>query len=184
MHSGIIAASAIHNIALSIAFGGPMFAQKALYPAVVDSLASPEERGKVVQDAWSKFDKVNLVAHIATLATWQIQRHAINVHVRSAGTQRLVALKNVFVAGAVITNIANHLAGDRLKRNFPEGAPIPARDLAPEKAAELDKLRTFFTIMGPLNLVLVGASIVMGPVIAASVIRSRRRGILARLISG
>ena len=69
-----------------------------------------------------------------------------------------------------------------MKREFPEGVAYPAvGNTTPEKAEKIAKYVGFFRVVGPLNHVLIGASIAMGPVIGASILRHATRGLLGRL---
>jgi uncharacterized membrane protein len=184
MHSGIITAAIVHNLSLAVAYGGPLFGKYALRPAVLeDAAAKPVERGKILEDAWSRFSKINRRAHLAIGVTWLLERHAIKTHISDQHTRKLVALKDVLVSGVLVTGLANTIAGEMMKRDFPNGVPIPAAgNTTPENAAKIERYVTFFRIMGSLNMALVGGSIALGPVITAAAFRASRRSLISRLL--
>jgi uncharacterized membrane protein len=179
MHTLVKTAAVIHNLALATAFGGPLFARVGLRRAVIKEIPGEKERGRVLECAWTRFNKLNVPAHLLFTGTWIIERKAImRLHV-SHHTQRLIALKDVLIVGALATGLANVAAGKKLRREFPEGFPVRAEERSSDPKVE--KYHRYFRVMGPLNLFFVGASLAIGPAIAGSIIHSSRRGLLARL---
>ena len=124
MHTLVKAAAAIHNLSLATAFGGPLFAKVGLRPAVIKDITDEKERGRVLACAWAKYNKINVPAHVAFTATWLIERHAIKHLNPDHRTQRLVAFKDLLIAGALLTGLANVAVGKKLCREFPEGIPV------------------------------------------------------------
>jgi uncharacterized membrane protein len=183
MHTGLIKVAAIHNLSLAVALGGPVFAKIALRPAVMKDVA-PTERVKLMEDVWTKFNKVNVPAHLLFTGTWIIERKAIKRYFMNHHTNRLVHAKDILIAGALVTGVANVVAGEMLKRQLPVGTDLSKLTITyPARAATLARYVGFFKVMGPLNLVLIGASIAIGPRIAASMIAHSRKGLIARLFS-
>jgi hypothetical protein len=183
MHTGLIKVAAIHNLSLATAYGGLLFAKVALRPSVLKDVA-PTERVKLMEDVWTKFNKINVPAHLLFTGTWLIERKAIKHYFMDRHTNKLVAVKDVLIAGALITGVANVIAGEMLKRQLPAGTDVEKLATKnPEKAAILARYVAFFKVMGPLNLALIGASIAIGPRIAASIIAHSRMGLLGRLLS-
>lgn len=184
MHSGFITAAVVHNLSLAVAYGGSIFGQTALRPAVLQGISNDRERGKVMQIAWNEFNKRNVPAHLALTATWLSQRGAILRFAGDRRTARLVAIKDVVTAGALITGVANVIASGMLQREFPEGVPIPAEgNVSAEKTAKIARYVSFFRVVGGLNVALLGASIAINPLIGASLIRTRSRGLIGRLVA-
>jgi uncharacterized membrane protein len=183
MHSGLTTNAIIHQLSLAVAYGGGTFANVALKNAVMQGVSDPKERGKVMDIAWTQFNKVNVPAHVAFTATWLVERKAIKTFFGDQTTRKLVGVKDALVAGALITGVANTIAGEMLRREYPEGLPLPAiGNISNEKAQKLTQYMTYFRVMGPLNHALIGASIAIGPVIGSSVIRSSARSLLTRLL--
>jgi hypothetical protein len=179
MHTLVKTACAIHNLALATAFGGPLFAKAALRPAVIAEIKNEKERGKVLMCAWEKYSRINVPANILFATTWLVERKGISkLHV-DGHTQKLVAFKDLLVAGAFLTGMANVAVGKMAARDYPDGIPVSN---APTTDLKLEKYRHYFHVMGPANLILTGAALAVGPAIAGSIIRSQRRGLLRRLL--
>lgn len=184
MHTkkGLVTTAIIHNLSLAVAYGGPIFATMALRPALLQGSSSDKDRGKVMQIAWAEFTKINVPAHLAFTATWLVERAAIKRYYGTRRTNKLVAVKDALIAGALLTGVANVVAGRMLKRQFPDGVPYPAEgNVTPEQAEKIARYVNFFRVVGGLNRALVGASIAAGPVIGASILRHQKRSVLSRL---
>jgi hypothetical protein len=180
MHTLVSAACAVHNLSLAKAFGGPLFAVTGLRPALITEIKDEKERGRIMASAWSNFNSVNIPAHVAFTVTWLVERKAVLRLDVDERTQRLVAFKDFLVAGALITGLANVVVGKMIERDFPEGVPVTDRDTSTDP--KLEKYRSYYSVMGPAHLFLLGASLVTGSFIAGGVIRSLQRRILARFL--
>lgn len=182
-HRPCIATWAIHHLALAVAHGAPKFACLALKPALKE-ISSPEERGKVMATAWEKFAPVDVAAHVVFTATWLHGRAVIkSCPHRSFCTERLVTIKDMLVGGALVTGLANAIAGKIMARKFPQGVPIDANgDLAPNAPKEAAKFVRFFRIVGPINQAFVAGSIAIGPALTFSILRTARHPWLTRLL--
>jgi len=60
-----------HNLGLSAWFGGTLFGQVALNPTV-SSISDSSERGRVLNEAWARFQAVNMPAALSTLLGWRL----------------------------------------------------------------------------------------------------------------
>ncbi len=182
MHSGFVTIAAIHHLSLAAAYGGSIFGRVALKTAVLQGITSDKERGKTLQVAWTEWNKVNVPAHIAFATTWALQRNALASRALGESTKRLLVAKDVLTAGALITGVLNVLAGQAMKRDFPDGVAYPAEgSLSDADLEKVARYRRYFRIMGPLNRALIGASIAIGPAIGMSIVRGARVGLLGRL---
>jgi hypothetical protein len=179
MHTLVKTACAIHNLALATALGGPLFVKIALKRAVIKEIPDEKQRGRLLACAGTRFNKVNVPAHLVFTGTWLIERKAIKNLGVDRRTRRLVGIKDVLVGGALITGLANVAVFNRFKKDFPEGAPV--RD-GTSSDPKLAKYQRYYRVMGPLHLVLLGGSLAIGPFIAGSIIRAARKGLLARML--
>lgn len=180
MHSGFITTAIVHNLSLAVAYGGTIYGKTALGPAVLQGISIDRERGRVMQIAWNEFNKRNVPAHLALSMTWLVQRNGIKRFTSDRATRSLVTIKDALTLGALVTGVANVAASKMLEREYPKGVPIPAEgNVSPESAAKITRYVNFFRVVGGLNVALLGASIAVGPLLGASIIRSRRRGGLA-----
>jgi uncharacterized membrane protein len=60
-----------HNLGMSTWFGGTLFGQVSLNPSV-SSISDRSERGRVLNEAWARFQAVNLPAVLSTLLGWRL----------------------------------------------------------------------------------------------------------------
>jgi hypothetical protein len=60
-----------HDLGLSTWFGGTLFGQVSLNPAV-SSISDEEERGRVLNEAWARFQTANFPAMLSTLLGWRL----------------------------------------------------------------------------------------------------------------
>jgi uncharacterized membrane protein len=180
MHTFVKNTAAIHHLALATAFGGPIFALAGVRQAVLKEVEDEKQRGRILADAWRSFSKINVPAHLAFTATWLIERRIINKMNLTRRTQRLVALKDVLITGALVTGVANAVVGKLLNKDFPQGMPVTDKPTTDAKAYRYTK---FYRVMGPANLFFVGASLAIGPAIAFGVLRSAKLNFVKRLLS-
>jgi uncharacterized membrane protein len=180
MHTLVKAAAVIHQLSLAAAYGGPLFAKVGLRPAVKREIKDMPTRVRLMTSVWSKFNnKVNVPAHVLFTATWIVERNAILRVANDRRTRGLVHIKDVLITGALLTGVANVLAGKALKRELKAEAQGEATTT---QKATLRKYRAFYKVMGPLNMALIAGSIAIGPAIGASIIRNQRRGLIGRLL--
>jgi hypothetical protein len=177
-----ISAWALHNLSLAIAYGGPVFAKAALHPAAKE-IVSDKERGKLLLTAWTKFTPVDVAAHLTFTATWLYGRKVLKSRRLSHETAALVTLKDLLIGGALITGVANAIVGKAFARRFPQGVPVGPNGEIDPKSKEALKFKQYFKVMGPLNRALVAGAIAVGPAITVSVVRSMKRGMIARLLT-
>jgi len=60
-----------HELGLSTWFGGTLFGQFSLNPSV-SSISDESERGRVLNEAWGRFQAANLPAMLSTLLGWRL----------------------------------------------------------------------------------------------------------------
>ena len=171
MHTLVKTACAIHSLALATAYGAP-FVFKALKKATIKEIGDEKQRGRVLATTAVNFSKVNVPTHLIFAGTWLIERRAIKKLNVSQHTKRLVGLKDVTIAGALVVEMANLAVFKQLQRDYPDGVPIRQTETTPD--AKLERYRSYYRIMGPLHMLMVGGSIVLGGAIAGSIIRHDR----------
>jgi hypothetical protein len=179
MHTLVKTACAIHNLSLAATFGAPLFVKAGLKPAVLSEIQDEKERGRVLMCAVTHYNRINVPAHFLFLGSWLVERNFIlKLHVDER-TQKLLAVKDVLIAGAFVTGLLNVRVGRQLKADYPDGVPVTDK---PSTDPKLERYRRYFRTMGPLHLALVGASIAIGPAIGAGIFRSTRRNLISRLM--
>jgi hypothetical protein len=193
-----VAAGAIHGLSLAVAYGGPVFAKVGLKRAL-KKVASKQERRAVMQTAWAKFSKVNVPAHVGFTASWVILRSMSRHLHANRQTKNLMIAKDVLIAGALLTGVAATITGKALKRASTtrptkpvEGEkPIVGNKEKPANKSEhsaahnrhYNKLLRLEKKLGRANMAFLAGAIIISPAIAVGLLRSRRMGILERLLN-
>jgi uncharacterized membrane protein len=168
-----------HNLGFSTWFGGTLFGQVSLNPAV-SSISDEKERGRVLNEAWARFQAANLPAMLSTLLGWRLGGVREDSQLRAPGLART---KDLLLGGAAFNTVASALLGASTAASSRGGAtPVrsgtkPSRRTPPEAALALRLLR--FTGNG--SLVLLTATVVVSALIEAT--DPKPRGLLSRLLS-
>jgi hypothetical protein len=107
----------LHDLGLAAGFGGNLFGQLALNPAV-SAVQSKRERGRVAHVAWARYKNVNALSLAAFAGTWIIGRAFLHVSGREVGraSRNLTVLKDGLVAGALASGVGAMVAGTMLER--------------------------------------------------------------------
>jgi hypothetical protein len=177
-----VTSGAIHGLSLAVAYGGPVFALKALNPAL-KKIASHAERGQVLEEAWRRFGKIDLAAHVGFAASWLVLRTMLKSLKLNKSTKRLIVAKDILVGGALVTGVAAAAIGRIMRKGFP-GMPMKTGGKAgPETPKHAKKLLHAQKALGMLNLVLVKGSIAVSPAIAINAMHARKKGLLARAVA-
>jgi hypothetical protein len=59
-----------HELGISTWFGGTLFGQLSLNPTV-SIISDQRERGRILSEAWARFQAANLPAMLSTLLGWR-----------------------------------------------------------------------------------------------------------------
>lgn len=173
----------LHDLGLAAGFGGPLFGKLALHRAVRD-IHSEAERGKVLADAWKRYNLVNAISLGAATLTWFLGRAMISGRSIDEETRNLVRLKDGLLAATVVTGVANMLAGEEMRGQAPGGA-VPVREgnvpsmHTPRKAAGLQRL---LRTVGPLNIALTASVIGVTTILAMKSGHSTKWSFVSRLL--
>ena len=136
----------LHKIGLGINLGGTLFGLVALNPSVAH-ISDRSERGRVLNDAWTRFQTVGTLAMGLTVVMWRLGGLK---EAESDLDASLAGLKNILLGGALLTSVAAAIAGRRIARQAPEGdTPVesgaePAPE-TPEEAARSQRLSAFLS---------------------------------------
>ena len=167
-----------HDLGLSTWFGGTLFGQVSLNPAV-SAISDEGERGRVLNEAWARFQAANIPAMLSALLGWRLGGVRDDSELRAPGLTRA---KDV-LGGAAFNTVASAILGASTAAVSRGGAtPVrsgtkPSRRTPPEAALAVRLLR--FTGNG--SLALLAATVVVSALIEAS--EPKPRGILSRLLS-
>jgi uncharacterized membrane protein len=168
-----------HDLGLSTWFGGTLFGQLSLNPAV-SSISDQRERGRVLNEAWARFQAANIPAMLSTLLGWRLGGVRDDAQLRAPGLTRA---KDLLLGGAAFNTVASALLGASTAASSRGGAtPVrsgtkPSRQTPPEAALAVRLLR--FTGNG--SLALLAATVVVSALIEAA--EPKPRGLLSRFLS-
>jgi hypothetical protein len=132
---------------LGICLGGTIFGLIALNPTV-ERISDKRERGRVLNEAWARFQTIGVLAMGVAVAMWRLgglKRAESDLDATLAG------LKNILLGGALVTSVASAIVGMRIAWQAPEGAtPVesgtePAPE-TPEEAARSQRLSAFLGV--------------------------------------
>jgi hypothetical protein len=172
----------LHDLGLAAGFGGNLFGQMALSPAV-RSIESKRERGKVTHVAWSRFKAVNAVALAAMAGTWLIGRTVLSGRAVGHGAQPLVVAKDIIVCGALASGIGAMVFGSMLDREQ-EGAPAieSGAEAAPETPERTARLQRATNTLGRISMLLNAGVLAITTVLAMKAGESQRWSVLSRVL--
>jgi hypothetical protein len=132
---------------LGICLGGTIFGLIALNPSV-ERISDKSERGRVLNEAWARFQTIGVLAMGVTVAMWRLGGLK---EAESDLDPTLAGIKNILLGGALVTTLASAIVGMRVARQAPEGAtPVesgtePAPE-TPEEAALSQRLSAFLGV--------------------------------------
>jgi hypothetical protein len=111
----------------------------------VKRISDKRERGRVLNEAWMRFQTIGTLAMGVTVAMWRLGGLK---RAESDLDPTLAGIKNILLGGALVTSVASAIAGMRIAWQTPEGAtPVesgtePAPE-TPEEAARSQRLSAF-----------------------------------------
>jgi len=178
MHTLVKTACALHSLALATSFGAP-FVFRALKKSTIKEISDEKQRGRVLACTATRFNRVNVPAHVIFTGTWLIERHAMKKLNLDTHTKRLIGLKDIAIAGALVAGVANVAVFNQLKRDYPDGVPVRLEETTPD--AKLARYRAYYRVMGPLHMMFITGSIVLGTLVAGSIIRSEKVSLRKRI---
>ena len=167
-----------HNLGMSAWFGGTLFGQVALNPTV-SSISDRSERGRVLNEAWARFQAVNMPAALSTLLGWRLGGVRVDAELRAPGLTRA---KDVLLGGAAFNTLASALLGATVASHASNGfTPVrsgntPAPETPPGAARALRLLRFFSNG----SVALLAASVIVSGLIEAA--DPKPRGLLSRSV--
>jgi hypothetical protein len=170
----------LHKMGLAINLGGTLFGLIALNPSVA-RISDRRERGRVLNETWTRFQAVGTLAMGLTVAMWRLGGLK---DAESDLDASLAGLKNILLGGALLTSVASAIAGRRIARQAPKGdTPVesgaePAPE-TPEEAARSQRLSAF---LGAATVALVAGVLGLSSALEVRAL-ALFHGALARLFS-
>jgi len=170
----------LHDLGLAAGFGGNLFGQLALNPAL-KAIQSKKQRGQVSHIAWDSFKFVNIGALAAMAGTWLIGRTVLSGWEVGRESRNLTLLKDALVTGAVVTGAGAVVTGFMLDAELKQGQSIksggePSAD-TPPRTARLQRLVNTF---GSVNIALQASVLAVTAMLALKAGRSHRWAFTSR----
>jgi hypothetical protein len=168
----------LHKLGLGICLGGTLFGLVALNPTV-ERISDRRERGRVLNEAWMRFQTIGTLAMGVTVAAWRLGGLK---EAESDLDATLASIKNLLLGGALVTSIASAILGRRIARQAPEGdTPVesgtePAPE-TPEEAAHSQRLSAF---LGAATVAQVAAGLGLSSALEVRAVQ-KSEGPLSRL---
>jgi protease I len=144
--------SAVHDLALATAFGGIAFAKLALDPAA-RTLASREDRGRMITAPWRAFVYTSGASLIAATVTWIAwgRPRAIRYSPKLAHT------KDALLAASLATGLVNAASGLALARA--DGVPMESGARPSPEAGKLAKVHRTGLLSGYAHMLALAGTI-------------------------
>jgi hypothetical protein len=170
----------LHKLGLGINLGGTLFGLVALNPSVA-RVSDRRERGRVLNEAWTRFQTVGTLAMGLTVATWRLGGLK---EAESDLDAKLAGLKNILLGGALVTSVASAIAGRRIARQAPEGdTPVESgAEPAPETPEEAARSQHLSAFLGAATVALVAGVLGLSSALEVRAVE-RSKGALSRLLS-
>lgn len=144
----------LHDLGLAAGFGGNLFGQLALNPAM-RAIDSKSERRKVTHLAWDRYKFINAAALAAMAGTWLLGRTWLSGWEGNDHSRSLTVVKESLVTGAFITGAGAFVTGTlldaELRRDQKVKSGHPPTRSNPQRTA---RLRRAVRVLGTVNIVL------------------------------
>lgn len=174
------AAWVIHDLGLAAAVGGPIFAKAAFHPAIA-MVRDPAEKDRVVDEAWKRFNKINLISHAAVAASWLIGRKTLSGRVATQTARQMTLAKDALVAASLATGVTTMILAGMLGKRVRRGeGPSQPEITSPERIWAARKLERTALALGSANMVANAAVMAVTTLLAMESSKSRRFGFVAR----
>ena len=154
----------------------------AAFAASGQDIETNGSRQQVIRNWWSSREAI---ANAVMTGGWLIEQHTIRKNPNlDKVTNDAVRTKDVCVAGAMITNIANIIVSQIAKQEFPNGVPVDSNgELTADAPRAARKYQRYFRSMRLLNRAFVAGAIGFTPFVNFDILKSYRPGTLYRLFT-
>ena len=173
----------LHDLGLAAGFGGNLFGQLALNPAV-KAVGSKRDRGKVTHVAWDRYKAVNGISLAAIAGTWLAGRTILSGREVSRASRGLTLAKDMLVAGTFVSGVGALVTGTLLDRAMRESdyAIESGREPAAETPPRVRRLQRTVNTLGILNIGLYAAVMATTTILAMKAGKSSKWSLVTRLL--
>lgn len=173
----------LHELGLAAGFGGNLFGQIALNPAVAE-IQSKRERGKVTHVAWDRYKLINGASLALMAGTWLAGRSILREPAFGKRSRALFLTKDILVGGAIVGGVGALVLGRMLDKEIAisnEPVRFGSRPSAVTRQRIAD-LQRVTNALGRVNVVVNAAILAATTVLAMRTGRSRRASVLSKLL--
>jgi hypothetical protein len=172
----------LHKVGLGVTLGGTLFGLVALNPTV-ERISDRRERGRVLNEAWMRFQTIGVLAMGVTVAMWRLGGLK---EAESDLDATLAGIKNVLLGGALLTSVASAILGRRIARQAPEGAtPVESgTEPAPQTPQVAARSQRLSALLGAATVALVAGALGMSSALEVRAVEKSEgvgEGVLSRL---
>lgn len=157
----------LHELGLAAGFGGNLFGQIALNPAVAQ-IQSKRERGKVTHVAWDRYKVINGASLALMAGTWFAGRVFLTGREVGRTSRALTITKDVLVGGALAAGIGSMVLGRMLDKEVAtSNEPLQTGSRpAAETKARVARLQRLTNDAGRINILMNAAVLAVTTVLA------------------
>lgn len=169
----------LHNLGLAAGFGGSLYGQMALHPAV-RTIEDKKERGEILNQAWKGFSPINAFALGSVALTWVVGRSALSGGEIDKETRGLVLAKDVLVGVYTLAGLGALVIGQVWGSREPpvESGGVPAAE-TPE--ADVKALKTV-NWLGRVNIAAAAGIIALTAILNIKAGRSHKWSLLSTIL--
>jgi hypothetical protein len=169
----------LHNLGLAAGFGGSLFGQVALHPAV-RTITDTKERGEILNKAWTGFSPVNAFAMGTVALTWLIGRSGLTGGEIDKEARGLVLAKDALVVLYTVSGVGSLVSGRIWGRREPpvESGGVPAAETPASDAVALKASNWF----GRVNIAAAAGIIALTAILNIKAGRSHKWNLLSAIL--
>jgi hypothetical protein len=169
----------LHNLGLAAGFGGSLFGQMALHPAV-RTIDDTKERGEILNKAWMGFSPVNAFALGSVALTWVLGRSTLSGGEIDDETRGLVLAKDVLVGLYTLSGIGSIVVGRVFGSREPpmEAGGVPSTETPEPEAKALKTVN----LLGKVNIVAAAGIIALTAILNIKAGRSQKWSLLSKIL--
>jgi len=172
-------ALSLHNLGLAAGFGGSLYGQAALHPAVT-AIEDTKERGAILHQAWRNYSPANAFGLAIVSLTWLAGRSAISGGEIDDETRGLVIAKDILVGIYTATGIGSIVVGLQASKNNPP-VEVGHEAAAGASEAEAKALKTV-GLLGKANIIAAAGIICVTAILNVKAGRSSKWALLSKLL--
>ena len=179
-----IAAWTLHNLGLATSLGGSIYGRTALHPSL-GTVPNPTDRARLAHESWRRFNRLNLLSHVAFALSWFVGRRRLNGREIDRTSRVLVHIKDALIATSLASGLTAIAVGERGIREPATGEEPPMTTkgmLAPEASPQAKRAQRLTMVAGLVNMAALAGVIGVTAALAMRAGRSTKWSLVSRLL--